>query len=63
VSDVNYFIPVAPPAMGIAKKHLYRDCQHIKRAAVHTVPSTNKVHTCLPLCKACENRQTKERGT
>lgn len=53
----QFFVPVAPPAMGLAKKHLYRDCRHIANAVVRTIPATYRLVHGLPTCKACEKRQ------
>lgn len=52
----QYFVPVAPPAIGLAKKHLYRDCRHIARSAVRTIPATYRLVHGLPTCKICEKR-------
>lgn len=50
------YVPTAIRAMGIPKKHLFRDCRHIKNAVVRTAPADSQYLAYLPLCKTCEKR-------
>ena len=56
MSTEAYWVPVAPPAMGVAKKHMYRDCRCIKKAAVREIPASNLVHRYLAPCQVCAER-------
>jgi len=60
-SDVQtYYIPPAERAMGIPKKHLYRDCQHLRNSVVREMPADNPAHLCLRLCGTCAKRYQRE---
>lgn len=56
----KYFVSNPVRAMGLPMKHIYKDCQHIKKAVVREMPATFRPLAGLHLCKACHKRYLKE---